>query len=133
MFFVAQKTIRISRAGFLPFHAAGGPIAISKPQTQNVKRLPTEIEKRQYWRKNLQWLAILMFFWFVVSFGGGVLLVDWLDQFTVPGSNLKLGFWIAQQGSIYAFIILIAVYAAVMNRLDRDLLACTESADDRDS
>ncbi len=71
--------------------------------------------------------------WFVVSFGGGVLLVDWLDQFTVPGSNLKLGFWIAQQGSIYAFIILIAVYAAVMNRLDRELLVCTESESDRDS
>jgi putative solute:sodium symporter small subunit len=113
-------------------------VSCSHLETQNpnlkiVSRLPTEIEKRQYWRKNLQWLAILMAVWFVVSFGGGVLLVDWLDQFKVPGSNLKLGFWIAQQGSIYAFIILIAVYAAVMNRLDRDLLACTESESDRDS
>ena len=71
--------------------------------------------------------------WFLVSFGGGVLLVDWLDRFTVPGSDLKLGFWIAQQGSIYAFIILIAVYAGVMNRLDRELLACTESDAARDS
>jgi len=98
-----------------------------------VSRLPTEIEKRQYWRKNLQCLAILMAVWFFVSFGCGVLLVDWLDQFTVPGSHLKLGFWIAQQGSIYAFILLIAVYAVVMNRLDRKLLACTESESDRDS
>ncbi|MFU8892297.1 MAG: DUF4212 domain-containing protein [Luteolibacter sp.] len=98
-----------------------------------MSRLPTEIEKRQYWRKHLRWLAILMSVWFVVSFGGGVILVDWLDQFTVPGSNLKLGFWIAQQGSIYAFIILIAVYAWVMNKLDRELLACTESDAARDS
>ena len=98
-----------------------------------MNRLPTDSEKREYWKKNLRWLAILMTAWFIVSFGGGVLLVNWLDQFTVPGSNLKLGFWVAQQGSIYAFIILIAVYAAVMNRLDRELLANTGSADDRDS
>ncbi len=98
-----------------------------------MSRLPTEEEKRRYWRKHLRWLAILMTAWFAVSFGGGVLLVDWLDQFKVPGSNLKLGFWIAQQGSIYAFILLIAVYAWVMNRLDRELLACTESDDARDS
>ena len=70
---------------------------------------------------------------FFVSFGCGVFFVDGFDQFKVPGSNLKLGFWIAQQGSIYAFIILIAVYAAVMNRLDRELLACTESDGGRDS
>ena len=98
-----------------------------------MSRLPTESEKRQYWKKNLLCLGALMGVWFFVSFGCGVLLVDWLDQFTVPGSRLKLGFWIAQQGSIYAFIILIAVYAAVMNRLDRELLACTESDGGRDS
>lgn len=98
-----------------------------------MSRLPTEIEKRAYWRKHLKWLAVLMLFWFAVSFGAGVIMVDWLDRFTVPGSNLKLGFWIAQQGSIYAFIGLIAVYAAVMNRLDRELLECTESNEARNS
>ncbi len=98
-----------------------------------MSRLPTEAEKKRYWKKNLTCLGILMSVWFIVSFGGGVLLVDWLDQFTVPGSNLKLGFWIAQQGSIYAFIILIAIYAAVMNKLDRELLASTGSDEDRDS
>ena len=76
---------------------------------------------------------MLMTAWFVVSFGGGVLLVNWLDQFTVPFSNMKLGFWVAQQGSIYAFIILIAIYAAVMNRLDRSLFSNTGSEDDLDS
>ena len=109
------------------------PVAISKPKSQPVSRLPTESEKKLYWKKNLTWLGILMSAWFIVSFGGGVLLVDWLDNFTLPGSNMKLGFWVAQQGSIYAFIILIAIYAAVMNRLDRDLLANTGSEDDRDS
>lgn len=97
-----------------------------------VNRLPTEAENTPL-AKNLTWLAILMAVWFIVSFGGGVLLVDWLDQFNVPGSNMKLGFWIAQQGSIHAFILLIAVYPAVMNKLDRDLLANTGAADDPDS
>lgn len=86
-----------------------------------------------YWRKHLRWLSFLMCVWFVVSFGCGVLFVDWLDRFTVPGSDLKLGFWISQQGSIFAFILLIALYAGVMNRLDRELLACTESDAARDS
>lgn len=95
--------------------------------------LPTESAKTRYWKKNLLWLAGLLAVWFAVSFGGGVILVDWLDQFRVPGSRMKLGFWIAQQGSIYVFIVLIAVYAAVMNRLDRELLEGTGAPGDRDS
>ena len=55
--------------------------------------------------------------WFVVSFGFGILLSDWLDQFRIGG--FKLGFWFAQQGSIYVFIILIFVYVYLMNRLDK--------------
>lgn len=71
--------------------------------------------------------------WFVVSFGCGVLFVDALDQYKLPGTNLKLGFWFAQQGSIYAFVIIIAVYAWVMNRLDRELLAGTDAQGDEAS
>jgi putative solute:sodium symporter small subunit len=120
--------------GFLSSHVGGCLVGLSKPQPKPaVSRLPTESEKRLYWKKNLLCLSVLMGVWFFVSFGCGVFFVDWFDQFKVPGSNLKLGFWIAQQGSIYAFIILIAVYAAVMNRLDRELLACTESDGGRDS
>jgi putative solute:sodium symporter small subunit len=71
-----------------------------------------------YWKKNLRYLTILLSIWFLVSFGAGILFVDWLDQFRFFG--FKLGFWFAQQGSIYAFVILIFVYVGLMNRLDRE-------------
>ena len=73
---------------------------------------------KTYWRKNLQTLFILLFVWFVVSFGCGILFVDQLNQFRLGG--YKLGFWFAQQGSIFAFVILIFVYVVRMNRLDRE-------------
>lgn len=69
-----------------------------------------------YWRTNLRYLAILLGIWFSVSYGFGILLVDWLNQFRIGGA--KLGFWFAQQGSIYVFVILIFVYVWLMNRLD---------------
>ncbi|MDA1044424.1 MAG: DUF4212 domain-containing protein [Verrucomicrobia bacterium] len=72
-----------------------------------------------YWKRNLRYLAILLSIWFIVSFGCGILFVDQLDKFTIPGTGFKLGFWFAQQGSIYVFVILIAVYVFLMNRLDR--------------
>lgn len=70
-----------------------------------------------YWRANLRILASLLAIWFVVSYGFGILLADWLDQFRVAG--FKLGFFFAQQGSIYVFVVLIFVYVRLMNRLDR--------------
>lgn len=70
----------------------------------------------QYWRANLRLMGVLLVIWFAVSFGAGVLLVDWLDQFQFFG--FKLGFWFAQQGSIYAFVALVFVYVVQMNRLD---------------
>lgn len=94
-----------------------------------MNRLPTEDEKRAYWRANLRWLAILLTIWAFVSYGCGILLADFLDQFKLPGTDLNLGFWFAQQGSIYCFVILIAAYAAIMNRLDRKLLACTDEGE----
>ncbi len=60
--------------------------------------------------------------WFLVSYGCGILWVDKLDETTIPGTGFKLGFWFAQQGSIYVFVVLIAIYVVVMNKLDRDLL-----------
>lgn len=71
---------------------------------------------RRYWRANLRYLAILLTIWFAVSFGCGILFVDQLNQFRIGGA--KLGFWFAQQGSIYAFVVLIFVYVYLMNRLD---------------
>ena len=70
-----------------------------------------------YWKTNLNYLGILLVLWFLVSFGAGILWVDNLDQ--IPFFGFKLGFWFAQQGSIYAFVVLIFVYVLLMNRLDR--------------
>ena len=70
-----------------------------------------------YWRANLKIMAVLLSIWFVVSYGFGILLVDVLNQFQVMG--FKLGFWFAQQGSIYTFVVLIFVYVYKMNKLDR--------------
>lgn len=72
---------------------------------------------RAYWRANLKLGAVLLTIWFVVSFGFGILLVEPLNQVTFFG--FKLGFWWAQQGSIFVFVVLIFVYAALMKRIDR--------------
>ena len=70
-----------------------------------------------YWRANLALMAKLLLVWFVVSFGCGIVLVDWLNQFHIGG--YKLGFWFAQQGAIYTFVLLIFVYSRKMAVLDR--------------
>ncbi len=72
---------------------------------------------RAYWRANLRLMGVLLALWFLVSFGFGILLVEPLNQ--VPFFGFKLGFWWAQQGSIYVFIVLIFVYAAAMRHIDR--------------
>ena len=74
--------------------------------------------RRQYWRRNIRYLASLLAIWFTVSFGFGILLVDVLDGVRLGG--FRMGFWFAQQGSIYVFVILIFVYVWLMNRLDRE-------------
>jgi len=78
-----------------------------------------DISKRQeYWRKNLKYVSILLTIWFTVSYGFSILFVNELDQFRFAG--FKLGFWFAQQGSIYVFVALIFIYVGLMNRLDRE-------------
>ncbi len=72
---------------------------------------------KNYWRENLRYLAILLTIWFVVSYGCGILFVDELN--TIRFGGFKLGFWFAQQGSIYVFTILIFVYIRLMNKLDK--------------
>ena len=74
-------------------------------------------KSKDYWRKNLKYLIILLTIWFTVSFGFGVILVDQLNTFQFFG--FKLGFWFAQQGSIYVFVILIFTYVILMNNLDK--------------
>jgi len=74
--------------------------------------------KKKYWNKNLKYLAILLSIWFLVSFVFGILLVDELNAIRMGG--FKLGFWFAQQGAIYVFVILIFVYIRLMNKLDKE-------------
>ena len=78
----------------------------------NIKKSSTT----NYWKTNLKYLIILLSIWFIVSFGFGILLVDELNSIRMGG--FKLGFWFAQQGSIFVFVILIFVYIKLMNKLD---------------
>lgn len=75
-----------------------------------------EKDLKKYWAENLKYLSILLAIWFIVSYGFGILLVDELNQIRLGG--YKLGFWFAQQGSIYSFIVLVAVYVRLMQKLD---------------
>ena len=72
-----------------------------------------------YWRQNLRIMAMLLALWAAVSFGCGILIADWLNQFRLPLTGFPLGFWFAQQGAIYVFVLLIFAYVYLMNRLDR--------------
>ena len=73
--------------------------------------------KQNYWRSNLKILSILLSIWFIVSFGFGIIWSDSLDQLQIGG--FKLGFWFAQQGSIYFFVLLIFIYIYFMSKLDK--------------
>ncbi|MFW6084704.1 MAG: DUF4212 domain-containing protein [Gemmatimonadota bacterium] len=73
-----------------------------------------------YWRRNVRYVTVLLAVWFVVSYGFGILLAEPLNQWTIPGTGFPVGFWFAQQGSIYVFVVLIFVYVRLMNRLDRE-------------
>lgn len=70
-----------------------------------------------YWKENIRYVIILLAIWFLVSYGAGILFKGFLDNFTIGG--FPLGFWFAQQGSIYVFVILIFAYVNLMNRLDK--------------
>ena len=70
-----------------------------------------------YWKENVRYLFILLSIWFVVSYGAGILFKGVLDNIQIGG--FKLGFWFAQQGSIYIFVILIFIYVRLMNKLDK--------------
>ena len=75
--------------------------------------------RKAYFRANIRLIGFLLAIWAFVSFGCGVLLAPWLNGFMLPFTQYPLGFWFAQQGSIYVFVVLILVYVVAMNRLDR--------------
>jgi putative solute:sodium symporter small subunit len=74
---------------------------------------------KEYWNSNLKIVSVLLIIWFLVSFGFGILFSGFLDQIKIGG--FKLGFWFAQQGSIYIFVILIFVYVYLMQKLDKKI------------
>lgn len=80
--------------------------------------MATPENRLAHWRANLRLLAVLLFIWAFVSFGCGIFFVDALDQFKIGG--FKLGFWMAQQGSIFAFVGIISYYVWRMNQIDRE-------------
>lgn len=77
----------------------------------------TPENRAAYWKANLNLLTTLLVIWFVVSYGCGIILVDVLNTISLGG--YKLGFWFAQQGSMYIFLLLIFIYAVRMGQLDK--------------
>jgi putative solute:sodium symporter small subunit len=73
--------------------------------------------KNNYWKKNIRYISILLSLWFIVSFGCGILFVEQLNTIQIGG--FKLGFWFAQQGSIFGFVAIIFTYIYLMNKLDK--------------
>lgn len=86
----------------------------------------SEIQKNQeaglarshYWQANLGWLAGLLSAWFIVSLGSGILWRDWLDLNFPKIGTAPFGFWMAQQGSIISFVLILIAYDRIMARLD---------------
>ena len=76
------------------------------------------VSRHVYWRRQLRRIVVLLVIWAVVAFGGGILFVEQLNTIVVGG--LPLGFWVAQQGSIYVFVLLILAYALLSDRADRE-------------
>ena len=74
-------------------------------------------KSKAYWKDNIRYLLILLSVWFFVSFGAGIIFKNFLNEFKFGG--FKIGFWFAQQGSMYVFVILIFIYVRLMNKLDK--------------
>lgn len=84
-----------------------------------MSRIPTEEEKRAYWSKSIKWVFILLSVWFLASYGCGILFRTWLDENFPKIGSAPFGFWMAQQGSILTFILILIAYANIMGRLDK--------------
>lgn len=91
----------------------------------------TSKNANSYWRSNLKIVSSLLCVWFIVSFGAGILFVDALD--TIRFGGFKLGFWMAQQGSILVFVVLILVYIRLMDKLDSQYNEAQKDSEERDS
>ena len=74
-------------------------------------------KNQSYWKSNLKVVFSLLSLWFIASYGFGIIFSNFLDQIKIGG--FKLGFWFAQQGSIFVFVILIFVYVWLMKKLEK--------------
>lgn len=79
--------------------------------------MATDEKRKLYWKENLTVVSVLLSIWFLCSFGCAILFVDELDKIQIAG--FKLGFWMAQQGSLYIFVLIIFAYVWMMNRIDK--------------
>ena len=75
------------------------------------------INPKTYWRTNIKYVIILLSVWFLASFGAGIIFKDYFDLIKIGG--FKLGFWFAQQGSMFLFVLIIFIYMYLMNKLDK--------------
>ena len=78
----------------------------------------TNKDPKAYWRANIRYVLILLTIWFLVSYGAGIFFKEELD--TIKLGGFKLGFWFAQQGAMYVFVVLIFIYVRLMNKLDKE-------------
>jgi putative solute:sodium symporter small subunit len=85
--------------------------------TQTIARCAMNPQRVQYWKSNVRLMTVLMIVWAVVSYGFSIFFVEQLNAFSLGG--FPLGFWFAQQGSIYVFVLLIFIYVLLMSRIDR--------------
>ncbi len=84
---------------------------------KNKQKLNKKNKSKAYWKENIRYVSILLLLWALVSYGAGILFREELNKFRLGG--FKLGFWFAQQGAMYVFVILILVYVHLMNKLDK--------------
>lgn len=88
---------------------------MNQENNQNIKI--NKEKAKAYWKENIKYVSILLIIWAIVSYGAGIIFKDELNEFRLGG--FKLGFWFAQQGAMYVFVILIFVYVRLMNKLDK--------------
>ena len=93
-------------------------VSSTQPPPEPRPEPPDDGWRQEYWKRNLRLMVVLMVIWATVSFGLGILLVEPLNEIVIAG--YPLGFWFAQQGAIYVFLVLILVYALRMDRLDKE-------------
>jgi putative solute:sodium symporter small subunit len=79
--------------------------------------MTNKTKAKAYWKANIKYVLILLAIWFLVSYGAGIIFKDELNIIRIGG--FKLGFWFAQQGAMYVFVILIFIYVRLMNKLDK--------------